>query len=259
MNKRILTVDLVSKTGLEVENIDLVESDSEDDDYHLCRKRGIPSRTAEIASRLSTFYSDVDRHTNICLHASTPMGKKRRRILTFHLSMICRGERQEDKVKCFISYAKPREMFCNVLLGAGLMELEPSAGHVICHPDTGIRLCRMADMCKDKHFIEPSEEQVQSLVRSLTERMFEADCPIRSIFLPIDLNECHWGLLVLDIVEKGDGCEERVLSFGDSLRFTRPLHIKKFFQAVVDGCFPPKKGTRWKFERKKLHVRLLEV
>lgn len=218
MKERTKGVDLVD-TGLEIDITDLVEFDSEDKEYQVRRERGVPSRTSEISSRLSRFYSDVGRYTDISLDASTAVGRKQRRILTFHLAMMCRNERKEDKLKCFISYAKAGEMFCNVLLGAGLMELEPTCGQVICHPNTGIRLCRIAAMFKGKRIVKPTDDQVDSLAHSLNDKVYDSDDPITSIFLPIDLYECHWGVLVLEIIQRKDGYEERKLSFGDSLRF----------------------------------------
>lgn len=213
--------DLVSN-DLEVEIVELFESYSEDEDFQLRRKKGVPSRTPEITTRLRQFYVSVGRYTEIALDASTSVGKRQRRILISHLSMLCRCERDNDEVKCFIAYATPPEMFCSVLLEAGTIELESDVGKVICHLDKGIRLCRMASMFKAKRVIKPTDDQFQSVASSLTEWHYDTECPISTIFLLIDLHECNGRLLVLDIVRNQNGTEDKVLSYGDSHRFTCP-------------------------------------
>lgn len=84
--------------------------------------------------------------------------------------MICRGERKVDRVKCFISYAIPQERFSNFLRGAGLMQVVPVVGHVICHPDTGVPMCRMAVKFKGNPAIQPTEDQIEIFSRPITEK-----------------------------------------------------------------------------------------
>lgn len=76
MRNNLQVVDL-GNTGLELENVDLMESDNEDEVFKIRRRKGTPSRTGEIASRLSRFYSDVKKHTRICLDPEQPGQEKR--------------------------------------------------------------------------------------------------------------------------------------------------------------------------------------
>lgn len=61
----------------DIEDLDLLESESEDKDYERRRRAGVQSRTREIADRLQWFYEDMNRDTSFSLDSSTSEGNEK--------------------------------------------------------------------------------------------------------------------------------------------------------------------------------------
>lgn len=193
-----------------------------DNEAQVSRRKSVKSQTKV------SFFDYVNRYSIVSMDLSTTERKTKSRIITFHLFMPCREERENDTVKCFISYAKPRGILCKVLLGVWLMDLKPASGGLICHPNVGLQLSRMVAMMKAKKAIIPTVHQKESISASLMKSLYDSECAINRIFLLIDINDYHLGLLLMERKMTDDGSEERLLSFGDSLKFKCLIHVYKF-------------------------------
>lgn len=68
----------------------------------------------------------------------------------FHLCIVNRGKKEEERAKLFILYARAREVLYKVLFGAVMIELEPDIGQLLCHLGTGIGFDRIDALCNDK-------------------------------------------------------------------------------------------------------------
>lgn len=71
-----------------------------------------------------------------------------------------------------------------------------------------------------------------------------------SHILPIDLDQCHWGLLLMERIVDEDDYEQMVVEFGDTLRFQFPMHMKRFLEGLIENCLTLPSGEVWKYDRK---------
>lgn len=113
----------------------------------------------------------------------------------------------------------------------------------------GIRLTRTASKYRSQAIVRPSEEHFQHRIVQVTEKLYKEVCEIRRLFTPIDLNECHWGLLVVERILRSTGVEERMMTFGYSLGYKFPIYIKQLLAAVIDSCYSVM-STVWSFPTK---------
>lgn len=153
------------------------------------------------------------------------------------------NERNQSRPNMVIQNCRSGEYMYNVLITAGIADIEPLPGVVLCTWSTGASVIGMA-----RFFYSTEESKKYNLVhpeffrRSFCRKLDEGDDDINTVIVALNIRGNPWGLIVGGRKPNSSrNIEKRTVFFGDSLGWKCPKHLVSLFKAVVDHFFPKTK------------------